>query len=128
MTHWASDYIGEPWVAGANDCWSFFRRVQAEQFARQLPAIDPATYHVADIARAYRDAPEVAEWTIVDHPREGDGVLMGKAKRPTHVGVWIEADGGGVLHCQEEGGVVFTSRRALAGLGWNVLGFYRKAK
>jgi cell wall-associated NlpC family hydrolase len=125
MSNWIENYLGDEWRASDHDCWGFFRRVQAEQFKRELPVIEPSNYGVRTLIRTYSDHAERARWHPVDYAMEGDGVLMGKARRPTHVGVWVEADGGGVLHCQENSGVIFTSHRALARLGWNVLGLYR---
>lgn len=124
-SHWIEDYLGDPWRASDHDCWGFFRRVQAERFGRLLPAVDPGSYSPRHLIHTVAEHPVRDPWKIIDLPAEGDGVLMGKARRPTHVGVWVEADGGGVLHCQESSGVIFTNRQALARLGWNVLGIYR---
>jgi hypothetical protein len=125
MAHWIENYLGDEWRADVHDCWGFFRRVQGEQFGRPLAAVTPGSYSPRDLIRIVDGHDVRTEWSVIDVPREGDGVLMGKAKRPTHVGVWVEADGGGVLHCQEGDGVIYTSHRALARLGWNVLGVYR---
>jgi hypothetical protein len=41
------------------------------------------------------------------------------------VGVWLDVDGGGVLHCAEGAGVVFQRSDAIKLNGWAVEGFYR---
>ena len=40
--HWAFDYIGTPWTRDGNDCWQFFRRVQAGDLdSRVSGKLDP---------------------------------------------------------------------------------------
>lgn len=127
MTHWAARYIGEPWVAGVHDCWAFVRRVYSEQYGRDLPPIDVDACSRLACAREFAANPERQQWTLVESPHEGDAVLMGKNKRAAHVGLWVDIGGGGVLHCVEGAGVILTYRGALRGLGWNILGFYRRS-
>lgn len=127
-THWAAGYVGEPWINHHHDCWAFFRRVQIERFGLDLPEIDVDACAPLACRRAFASHDERDAWLSVEVPAEGDAVLMGKNKRPAHVGVWIEADGGAVLHCVEGAGVVVQNRPALRLSGWQVLGFYRRAK
>jgi cell wall-associated NlpC family hydrolase len=124
--HWATPYIGLPWVAGHSDCWSFARRVWRERFNWVVPvlSVDP------EDARAGRRAlsvdPAEVGWAHVVHPVEGDAVLMARGARPCHVGIWIAPESGpGVLHSVERTGVVFTGLDRLAGLGYRACGFYR---
>lgn len=125
MTHWATGYIGEPWVAQQNDCWAFCRRVWRDHFELEVPAVDVDAAHLALVARAFAGHAERANWIEVDLPREGDAVLLAHARYASHVGVWIEADGGGVLHCDQASGVVFSTPQALDRCGWRRLRFYR---
>lgn len=127
MTDWAAHYIGEPWVAGDNDCWAFARRVWREVFGWEVPAVDVDALNRLATVRAFQRHPERAAWRRVEAPSEGGGVLMGKSARPSHVGVWTEADGGGVVHCVQGAGVVFSSPAALALSGFRVLGHYMRA-
>lgn len=127
--HWAENYIGTPWSAtgvgpGSYHCWAFVRHVQEEQFGRALPGI-PNPEGILSIARDFRDHPERRRWKRVKVPGEGDCVLMRQARYPIHVGVWLDVDGGGVLHCSQEAGVAFQSLSSLALNGWSVEGFYR---
>lgn len=123
--HWAFDYIGQPWVAGTHDCWGFFRRVQAERFGRVLPAIEPDSYRSLHCARAFAGNPERDHWQPTATPAEGDAVLLAHARHPSHVGLWIEVDGGGVLHCLQRAGVVFQTVKSLKAQGWGHLEYYR---
>lgn len=123
--HWAADYIGDEWRAGEHDCWGFVRRVQRERYGREVPPFDVDAFNCLACARAVRDNPERSNWQQVGEPQEGDAVLLAHAKHPSHVGIWIDADGGGVLHCVEGDGVVFQARKSLAACGWGRLEFYR---
>ena len=123
--HWAFDYIGMPWTRDGNDCWQFFRRVQAERFGRVIPAFDMASHRAVVCARAVAENPERANWRPVDRPQEGDAVLMAHASHPSHIGLWIDVDGGGVLHCLNGPGVVFQKPAQLKAASWGHLEYYR---
>lgn len=120
---WAQ-YIGIPWEAGAQgpdayDCWSFFRHVQRVHFDREVPAIVAADYDdPAVLAGLFRGHEERARWHQAPQPMHGCAVMV---HRPLHVGVWLDADGGGVLHCVRGAGVVFTRDAA-----WRLSGFGRR--
>lgn len=125
---WAAKYIGEPWVAGANDCWAFARRVWREEFGFDVPAVDVDAINRLSCSRAFRDHPERQSWDQIGQPEEGAAVLMGKSDRASHVGIWTQADGGGVVHCLEGVGVVFSAPAALRSTGLKVLGWYRRSE
>jgi len=129
MSHWAEHYIGIPWEPTGEGpdsyhCWAFVRHIQEKHFGRTLPGI-PNPEDILSIARGFRDHPERKRWDLVDTPVEGDCVLMRQARYPIHVGVWLDVDGGGVLHCSQEAGVAFQKPDALALNGWRVEGNYR---
>jgi cell wall-associated NlpC family hydrolase len=116
--HWAGAYIGTPWVAGVSDCWSFARTIWADRFGWLVP---PAGVDVAD-PRAGRHALSVDPvghgWTEVAQAQEGDAVLMAVGARPCHVGVWVAVKGAGVI---------FTIASRLGGIGYRIIGIYRRA-
>ncbi len=127
--HWAAAYIGRPWAADGEGldsfhCWALVRHVQRERFGRDLPVI-PNPDDLLTIARRFRDHPERRRWDLVDTPEEGDCILMRQARYPVHVGVWLEVDGGKVLHVVRDKGVIAQSRESLAAHGWRIEGFYR---
>lgn len=126
MSHWALQYIGEPWVAGEHDCWAFVRRIWRDHFGLDVPAVDVDACNRLACVRAFSGHAERASWHNVATPQEGDAVLLSQSKHPSHVGVWIDADGGGVLHCIEGTGVVFQTVSSLRAAGWHTLEFYRK--
>ena len=129
MSHWATPYIGQPWSKHGQgpetwNCWGFFRPVQQAHFGVETPMV-PYADDLLVLARLFRDHGERGHWQPVTSYREGDGVMMRTARYPIHVGVWLEADGGRVLHCAAGAGVVCQSRRDLATNGWRIDGVYR---
>lgn len=126
VSHWAAKYIGDEYDAVTHDCWGFCRRVWAEQFSLDVPVVTVSGSNLRAITRAFGNNPERANWRDVDFPQEGDAVLLAHSRYPSHVGIWVEADGGGVLHCQDPMGVIFSSRAALVRAGWAHLQFYRR--
>jgi cell wall-associated NlpC family hydrolase len=128
-SHWASRYIGLPWQADGDGpdsfhCWALVRHVEREQFGCSLPEI-PNPDDLLAIAKNFRDHPERRRWELAEVPEEGDCVLLRQARYPVHVGVWLEVDGGRVLHVVRDKGVVAQTRESLAAHGWRIEGFYR---
>lgn len=122
--HWATGYIGAEW-SRAQTCWHFCARVWREHFGLVVPLVDIDGSDARAARRAFEGAAERQAWIDVQTPAEGDGVLMAMGARPCHVGIWV--DPGGVLHCIEGAGGVFTPRARLSDLGYRVVGFYRRA-
>jgi len=126
MNHWASTYIGGPWVVGESDCWAFARRVWHERFGLEVPTVAVDASSPRAVRRAFVAGAE--GWNAALTPCEGDAVLMAKGVHPCHVGVWIAPpEGAGVLHAVEGAGVIFTPVPRLHDLGYRITGFYRRA-
>ena len=127
--YWAHRYIGRPWIAGARgpesfDCWGLFLWVQGKHFGRELPLIPVDALSLRVVLKTFSDHPERKRWQHVSAPKHGDAVLMRQSRYPVHVGIWLDIDGGGVLHCAQSVGVVFQDLWALDRHGWRVEGFY----
>ena len=122
--------IGLPWIAGARgpeayDCWGLFLAVQHDHFGRDLPEIPVDALDLRAVLDAFSAHPERQRWQAVPQPEEGDAVLMRQSRYPVHIGVWLNIDGGGVLHAVRHAGVVFQTLAALDAHGWRIEGFYR---
>ena len=100
--HWAAQYVGRPWTPESH-CWSFFRLIQAEHYARSVPIINVDTSNQRAILHEINTNPERRRWKEVDRPKDGDGVLMSRNTRLAHVGVYVDVDGGRILHCDNAG-------------------------
>jgi len=132
MSHWANQYIGKAWQAGtdgpdAYDCYSFFRMVMREHYGLEVPAVSVDANNIKEAIRAFRDTDDAySGWIEVDHPADGDAVLMAHARYPSHIGVWIVTPGmSGALHCVEGLGVVFSSLSSLNAAGWGKKQYWR---
>ena len=122
--------VGLPWVAGARgpeayDCWGLFLAVQRQHFGRALPEIPVDALNLRAVLDAFTAHPERQRWQPVSAAEEGDAVLMRQSRYPVHIGVWLDIDGGGVLHAVRHAGVVFQTLAALNAHGWRVEGHYR---
>jgi hypothetical protein len=124
VSHWASTYVGFPWTLDC-DCWGFFRKVQLEQFGRQVPVIDADALSLLSRALTFAHHPERQRWLEVDCPEEGDAVLLGVGRHPAHIGVWVGVNGGSVLHSAEGHGVVIEAPARLRMRGWSNITFWR---
>ncbi|MEI2416223.1 NlpC/P60 family protein [Orrella sp. JC864] len=121
----ANRYIGLPWRFGARgpdayDCWGLLHECRARHFGGGVP--DTVLGQAAK--RLYSRKLKSGEWEVVDLPAHGDGVLL-RAGNDPHVGIYLDLDGGGVLHALEGCGVVFTPMRGLVSLGYSNPKFHR---
>jgi len=128
--HWAINYLGMPWHSGHEgphsfDCWGLVRYVQKQHFNLDVPSIIVDANDIRSVVKEFCTSNERLRWHAVTNMREGDCLLMSQSKEPTHVGVWIDADGGGILHAVRGIGVVFTNLSNLKHMGYNILGAYR---
>ncbi|MBW4789115.1 C40 family peptidase [Alcaligenes faecalis subsp. faecalis] len=121
----ANQYIGLPWRLGARgpseyDCRGLLVHCRSTYFGGGIP-----DFELGDAARdLYAHKMRSGEWQIVAIPEHGDGVLLRDGNDP-HVGIYLDLDGGGVLHALEGKGVVFTALRDLNFLGFARPTFYR---
>lgn len=132
--HWASEYIGIPYVLGARgpdafDCLGLVLHVQAHHYGRNID-LQVDGYNDARIARhLLRTHPERLNWRETASPVDGGIVLMSTSGVPYHIGVTIEANNTiGVLHCVEGASTVFQPVRNLTKSGWGRFAYYECAK
>jgi hypothetical protein len=130
--HWAIQYIGKPWVKKAQgphsfDCWGLMRYVQKHHFNIDVPLIiiDGDDYRA--VVKTFKNHPERRNWIKKNSPSDGDCVLMRHSRDDSHVGVWLDVDGGGALHCVQGIGVVFSDLSSLRLNGWSHIEYYRHA-
>jgi len=121
----ADQYINLPWQAGAKgpdayDCWGLLQEVRNRYFGVSVPDV-----RFGDAARdLYEQKLRNGDWEIVPIPAHGDGVLLRDGNHP-HVGVYLDIDGGGILHALEGVGVTFTRLSQLRMMGFSNPKFYR---
>jgi cell wall-associated NlpC family hydrolase len=127
--------ITRPYREGAQgpdafDCWGLVRAAYACLAGRELPlvAIDPKDTRA--IIRLALSHPERAAFVQAAKPRHLDIVFMSHCKQPHHFGVFLQVDGGGVLHAVEQSradkpGVTFDTVLALKMSGWAAFQYWR---
>lgn len=104
------------------NCWGLIYYVRKNFFDVALPLIpigDDETCR--DVFKAKVNA---GHWEAVAIPGHGDPVLM-RDGNASHVGIYLDLDGGGILHSLEGVGVVFTKMVHLRSLGFSRSVFYR---
>ena len=133
--HWCVNYLGKPWKPGASgpnefDCWGLISTVMRERAGIDVPLAPVARDRddLRDVLREFQQSPLHIDWLEIKKPeRDLDGALMAQGKYPVHVGLYINADGGKVLHAIKEGGVVCMSLATLRHNGFRVVRWYRHA-
>jgi len=118
-------YLGLPWVNGGNgpacfDCWGLVREIYSSLYGMKLPLMGVDADKLKDVCCAFMGSQEKDHWKNVQKPEEGDLVIFRQGKYPSHVGVWIDEDGGGVLHSARKCGVVFQKLKTMELQGWYV--------
>lgn len=130
MTHWAIEYIGKPWVVASDgpdayDCWGLVVEIHRRFYGRTLEIIPVEENNLKALIRTIDAHPERQRWETVNKPKEGDIALMRQSRHPIHVGIWLDVDGGGILHCIQGAGVVFQNLLSLSSTGWKIENYYR---
>jgi hypothetical protein len=130
----------KPWRAGAQgpdayDCWGLARAAQRELAGRDLPVVNADPSDLRAVVRLVTSHPLHSEWHKVTRPRHLDLVLMSHSRHPHHIGVWLDLDGGVVLHATEQftkgtadpnkPGVMAETMPALQAQGWARFQFMR---
>ena len=121
--------LGIPYVEGGEgpegyNCWGFLRHVLLIYFGKELPRAP-----IGDEAACrsiYEEKARMGEWMQIEHPDHGDVCLLRGGSSP-HVGIWLDFEGGGVLHCMEPSGVIWTPDRNLSRFGYARRTYYRIA-
>ena len=94
-------------------------------YGRDLTIIPVQENNLRQLIKTIDAHPERAHWDVVYKPIEGDIALMRQSRHPIHVGIWLDIDGGGMLHCMQGAGVVFQNLHSLALTGWKIENYYR---
>lgn len=134
LINFCGSLIGTPYKSGSMgpdtfDCWGLIRHVEREAFDRDVQAIIPPDDENDLRALVYfiKNHPEHQNWKKVEIPAHGGVVEMSSSTHPHHIGVYLDIDGGGILHCSNAG-VTFDSLFSLKASGWRKMVFYEYAR
>lgn len=112
MEHqWVFNYLAKPWEAFkygplSFDCWGFIHDVFKNVKGIDIPRfqyVDP--HSTRDVLETFKANVNEQLWTKVDKPEDFAVVLLGRGKYPNHCGIYLNVDGGVILHCSEGEGV-----------------------
>lgn len=123
----AEKYMDCTWKEGGTgpdewDCWHFLQHVLMTYFGKCLPNA-PIGDHFA-CKQIFETEVRAGRWERVQDPQHGDAVSMREGDWP-HVGIYLDIDGGRVLHCCEDHDVVASRLSTLRTAGFGRLKFYR---
>lgn len=123
---YVSGLINQPWTRDGRHCWWLVREVQRDLFGRDLPPVLYAGCGGGEGRRYRRELfaghAERARWREIIRPAHGAIALMRRRVATKndyeHAGVWLDLDGGGVLHTDAPHGVVLDTLPQLVLRGW----------
>lgn len=101
------------------------RYVLLHKYGFDVPPVNINPDNLRDVLRAFKEDLAFQAFKEVPSPQDGDMVLMRQSKNPVHAGLWLDVDGGGVLHCVRDSGVVFQNVHSLNLNGWYLDSYYR---
>lgn len=126
---YVSRLINQPWARDGRHCWQMVREVQRDLFGRELPVV----VEVAPVGseglhakhKLFSTHAELANWREVATPTHGAVAIMSRGVLTmfTHAGVYLEIDGGGILHTAAPHGGVFDSLLELHARRWKPIYF-----
>lgn len=131
---YVNSLINQPWTKEARHCWRFVREAAKELYGIDVPLVlevAPGGFEGRKSKRKlWKEHPERANFDEIANPVDGAIVLM---RRPfvlpgnfDHAGLYIDVDGGGILHCDAPQGVCFDSLREIELRRWVPSYFVRK--
>ena len=123
--HFATKYIGQPYKAGFFDFLGLVRKVDADEYGVNLPAFPVDVDNLRQLIKIVKEKSNSNLWQEEKVPKEGAVVLLRQSRHPVHVGIWLNVDGGGVLHNERTTGVVFQNLHSLRLNGWQIAGYYK---
>ena len=131
--HWAGQYVGKPWKPGEYgpeffDCWGLVWHVATQHYGIQLPKFQ-GCHTMGLTAMAKLITHEIFDnWKPLQRPKDGCCVAMSQGGPIHHVGIYVQTDGGVVLHSNMARGTVAQSIAATKASGYRRLEFYEWSK
>lgn len=130
MTHWAFDYLGKAYRVGTYgpdtfDCWGLVCDVYKKHLGVPLVEASVKDGYPRAVMQEVNNHPQRPFFEEVKILEEFDICFLSRGGRPFHVGIYLDVDGGGLLHADEGSGVCFHKLDKIRDHGWQITGFYR---
>lgn len=111
MKHWANAYVGKKWTVDGYgpecfNCWGLFWWVSEKHYGRQVPKFQISPENKPEYMRVMLEEVLNGNWRKIEKPLDGCAVAMGQNRNICHVGVFLDVDGGRVLHAVKDKGVL----------------------
>lgn len=121
--------IARPYEATGLHCWELVRLCQEMLFGQVLPPVLVAPERKRELIGLMDLRHSYPGWREVEQPEHGAVVFMtrkgqGAERAACHAGVYLDLDGGGVLHTDDPHGVVFETAPELTARNWADLSFF----
>jgi len=129
---WVNEYRGLPWQAyttgpDSYDCLGLVVRVLREHYSYTVPRhLEVVTNDSRAIHRAIMAEIATGNWNKLESPADGAIVLLSVSQKFHHIGVWLDIDGGLMLHSFKGSGVCLSSYSQLVDSGFNRIEFWEK--
>ena len=123
MSEWVRDYIGRPYDPVEFNCWTLVCEIEQKFYGRDLPPYAGANGSDWKKAVDYMRGADITGlgWKKTCDPVDGDVVMLSHGRLPTHTGVFVA---GGILHCLENCGVIFSKITPMFRQEWPLRQFY----
>lgn len=125
---WTDSILGKPWLEHALgpdsfDCWG----VVHFGFKTQRDIELPKYLYVSSEGFRQQGVNEsdYPQWLRLSVPEDFSLAGLSMGERITHVGLFLDINGGSILHCRQDSGVIMQSIRAMKSQGWRTIRFYR---
>lgn len=119
IDEWLNDVVGKSWKAYATgpenfDCWGVvfygFKQKFGINLNRHLEvqSMNPIAFH-----KVVSKEIKTGNWVQINQPEDGCLVLMSASRLWHHVGLWLNVNGGRLLHSREGVGVSLDGKHVL---------------
>lgn len=129
--HWAFQYLDKKWVKGGRgpdsfDCWGLVYWIYKTHLNQELPLYP--TIDASDLVKVTEKITEYStlpDWIPLDKPQDLCIVAMSKnIDTLHHVGLFLDIDGGLILHATPNAFVIAQTERDLVKWGYRRIEYY----
>lgn len=130
--HFAQQYLSKKWEIGARgpdkfDCWGLVYWIYKQHFNVELPSYPCVdALNLKRVTQVVTSESEQKDWIKLREPNDNCVVALSKnTNHLHHVGMYLDIDGGLVLHALDGCNVIAQPLKDLARTGWLRVEFYK---
>lgn len=121
-------YLGTPYKIGTQgpeyfDCWGWVRFANKQLWGRDIPWIDMSQQSPGEFIKRGYEYRRQMDWVVMDNPIHSCLVEMSHRLHAHHVGVFLDIDGGQVVHAIQGNGLICDALLTLPACGWHPIRF-----